>query len=80
MNIITLFISKLLYNIVGVEDVELKEIMKRSGLFDLYDKFREAKVTARIIWELDDEDLKDEIKLTGIEKKRYKAAQKEKWQ
>ena len=77
MNIITLLIPKLLYKIVGVEDVELKEILKRSGLIDLYDKFCKAKVTAQIIWKLDDKDLKDEVKLNGIEKKRYKEAQKE---
>ena len=70
-------IQNILDNSNDAENDELAVIMKSSKIFDLYDKFNEAKVSAAIIWELDDEELDEDIKLTRIEKKRYRAAQKQ---
>ena len=51
--------------------------MKSSKIFDLYEKFHKAKVTAEIIWDLTEDILDEDIKLTRIEKIRYLKAQKQ---
>jgi len=61
----------------GAEDVELKTIMESSEISHLYGKFSRANVKAAIIWDLDDEMLDKEIKLTKIEKLSYNKAQKQ---
>ena len=51
--------------------------MKSSKIFGLYEKFHKAKVTAEIIWDLTEDILDEDIKLTRIEKIRYLKAQKQ---
>lgn len=59
------------------ENNELKDVMKASNILELYDKFNQAGISAAIVWDLEDDILDEDIKLTRIEKKKYKAAQKQ---
>ena len=51
--------------------------MESSKILELYDKFNKAGISAAIVWDLEDDILDEDIKLTRIEKKKYKAAQKQ---
>ena len=48
--------------------------MKENKIENLYDKFNENGVTTEVIWKLDDEILKDELKLTKLEMLKYRTA------
>ena len=49
-------------------------MMKESNIDDLYDRFNRNGVTSDILWDLSDEILKDDVKLTRIELLRYQKA------
>ena len=64
-------------NVEATDNIELKEVMESSKILELYGKFYKAVISAAIVWDLEDDILDEDIKLTRIEKKKYKAAQKQ---
>jgi len=52
----------------------LLELMKANNIGNLYEKFNKPEITTDIIWKLDDEMLKDDLKLTRIEILQYQTA------
>lgn len=60
---------------------ELYDMVKESGLEDLYEKFHKHGITVEILWDLSDEILKEDLNLTRIQILRYeksKETQKQK--
>ena len=54
---------------------DFKNLLNKHGLKSLYSKFTKAGVDQQILWDLDDE-LLDEVRLTGIEKLKYMNAKR----
>jgi len=54
-----------------VRDEELFQLLHEYGLADLYENLKRAYVTTTVIWELDEHEIDQEIRLTSIQKKRY---------
>ena len=55
-------------------DNELNVVLETYGLLDLGEKFLEAKVTSDVIWDLSQDELKEDVGLTRIELRRFMKA------
>lgn len=52
----------------------LLELMKEEGIDDLYHKFHENGINAEILWDLSDDILEKDLKLSRIQKLKYDKA------
>ena len=57
-----------------MHDKKMYNFMKAANIHDLYHKFREKGVLNDQLWDLTDDFLTDNLKLTGVEKLRYDTA------
>ena len=53
---------------------ELLSILEANNLLDLGEKFSQAGVTADVLWDLEDDDIREEVKLTKIQHLRFQKA------
>ena len=56
-------------------DNQLNVVLEAYGLLDLEEKFLEARVTSDVIWDLSQDELKEDVGLTRIEIRRFMKAQ-----
>ena len=53
---------------------ELLSILEANNLLDLGEKFSEAGVTADVLWDLEEDDIREEVKLNKIQHLRFRKA------
>ena len=53
---------------------ELLSILEANNLLDLGEKFSQAGVTADVLWDLKDDEIREEVKLTKIQHLRFQKA------
>ena len=53
---------------------ELLSILEANNLLDLGEKFSQAGVTADVLWDLEDDEIREEVKLTKIQHLRFQKA------
>ena len=55
-------------------DNQLNVVLEAYGLLDLEEKFLEARVTSDVIWDLSQDELKEDVGMTRIELRRFMKA------